>query len=71
MTEYSKGQLDGKVVSLTDNKIGKLVAKGKVISGDTAGIFLDEVGYIEEGFGVKKSYCYLELQNYTIKVHDE
>lgn len=69
MTEYSKGQLDGKVITLTED--GNLVAKGKVISGDTAGIFLDEVGYVEEGCGVKKSHSYQDIQRYTIEVHGE
>ena len=45
-----------------------LVAKGRVIEGNTAGIFLDEVEFIEEGYGVKKLYSHIELAKYKIIV---
>lgn len=67
--EYSNGELNNKIISLMKGDL--LIAKGRVISGDTASIFLDEVGYIEEGFGVKNSYSSKDLANYKIVVHSK
>jgi len=67
--EYSNGELNNKIISLMKGDL--LIAKGRVISGDTAGIFLDEVGFIEEGLGVKNSYSSQDLLSYEIVVHSE
>ena len=65
--KYQNGELDNKVISLMKDAV--LVAKGRVIEGNTAGIFLDEVGFIEEGYGVKNSYSHIDLAKYKIIVH--
>lgn len=65
--KYQNGELDNKVISLMKDAV--LVAKGRVIEGNTAGIFLDEVGFIEEGKGVKNSYSHIDLAKYKIIVH--
>ncbi len=65
--EYKNGELDNKIISLMKNDV--LVAKGRVIEGNTAGLHLDEVGFIEEGKGVKNSYSHVDLVKYTILVN--
>lgn len=65
--EYKNGELDNKIISLMNNDV--LVAKGRVIKGNTAGIHLDEVGFIEEGKGVKNLYSHVDLVKYRILVN--
>ncbi len=67
--EYRNGELDNIIISLMEGDL--VIAKGRVISGDTAGIFLNEVGFLEDGTGVKNSYSKSVLTNYKIVVHNE
>jgi len=66
--EYKNGELDNKIISLMDNDL--LIAKGRVIKGDTAGIFLNEIEFLEDGRGVKKSYSHIELAKYRIEINN-
>jgi|GEM_PF-2947727 len=62
--KYQNGELNNKVITLMNGNV--LVAKGRVIEGNPMGIFLDEVGFIQEGKGVKNSYSYIDLAKYKI-----